>query len=128
MALGLNAVPEGGQVSIKGTLILASNEGSGIDSAIKRYQPQLRRLGFSSYRVIGGGETRIRVPGDGSINLGKGFATQIKASAAPGRRIPVNIKWMEGRKTLIHTSGSLPLVLGGPSYRNGHLILILDGK
>ncbi len=128
LAMGLQAVPQGGSVQVKGTLILASNSGQGLDSSLKPYEGQLRRLGFSSYKAIGRGGTGIRVPGTGTINFGRGMQANIKINAAPGRKIPVEVRWTEGRKTLVHTSGALPLLAGGPRNPNGTLILILDGR
>jgi len=128
MTVGLCAVPPGTPVGIRGTLILASNEGQSMDSSLQPYASQLKRLNFASYRVIGKGVTKITVPGNGGINLGGSFAVAVQAQASPNNRIPVDIRWTEGNRTLIHTSGSLPLVLGGPGHQNGTLILILDGQ
>ena len=127
-AIPLYSAPEGSEISVKGILILASNNGDGLDPALRPYQSQLRRLNFKSYRVIGNGGTRIRVSGEGKINLGQGFTIEIRAKAAPGRRIPVDIRWMEKRKVLMHTSGTLPFVMGGPRFKDGNLILVLDGR
>jgi hypothetical protein len=124
----LQCAPEGSEISIKGILVLASNQGEGLDPSLKAYGSQLRRLNFSSYRAIGGGGTRIRITGEGVINLGKGYTVEIKASSAPGRNIPVNIRWMAGKKMLMHTSGKLPFVMGGPPFQGGNLILVLDGR
>ena len=128
MTVGLFAAPPGSNVSIRGTLILASNNGQGIDPALRPYERQLKRMNFSSYKTIGRGATQIRVPGTGVIKLGQDFEVQINATPAAGNRVPVEIRWTQGRKTLIHTSAPLPLVTGGPSYNGGTLILVLDGR
>ena len=128
LTAGLFAVPPGSNVGIRGTLILASNDGQGIDSGLRAYERQLKRMGFSSYKSIGGGATKISVPGTGAIKLSGDFAVEIKAQPGPGNRIPVEIWWKQGSKTLIHTSAPLPLVLAGPSHRGGTLILVLDGR
>ena len=126
--LPLHSAPEGSEVSVRGILILASNQGEGFDPALRPYQSQLKRLNFRSYKVISNGGTRIRVSGEGKINLGKGYVIEIKVAAAPGKRIPVNIRWMERKRVLMHTSGTLPFVMGGPRYQDGNLILVLDGR
>jgi len=126
--LTVEAAPPGSQVEIGGTLILASNSGQGIDRSLREYERQLSRLGFSSYRAINRGGARIRVPGAGKIDFGRDIEVEIKVAPAPGNKIPVEIRWKEGRKTLIHTRGTLPLVLGGPRFQDGSLILLLDGK
>jgi len=128
MAVGLYAVPPGSNVGVRGTLILASNQGSGMDSSLQSYERQLRRLNFASYHTIGKGGTQVSVPGNGVISLGGDFEVEVIVQPGPGNRIPVEIRWKQGRKTLIHTSGALPLVLGGPSHNEGTLILILDGR
>ncbi len=128
LTVGLYAVPPGSNVGIRGTLILASNNGNGMDSSLRAYERQLKRLNFASYKSIGRGATKVTVPGSGVIRLAGGFQVEIKAQPASGKRIPVEIRWKKGSKTLIHTSGALPLVLGGPSHQDGTLILVLDGR
>ena len=128
MAVVLTAAPPNSNLTIQGTLILASNQGSNFDPALAPYSKQLKRLNFSSYQAIGRGQTRISLPGGGSMQLGKGFSVEIQAAPGAGNRVPLEIRWKEGNKTLIHTRGNLPLVLGGPGHGNGTLILVLDGR
>jgi hypothetical protein len=123
-----HAVPAGSNVGIRGTLILASNEGQGLDPSLRAYERQLKRLNFASYRAIGNGSTKLTVPGKGIIRLSGDFAVEVSSQPAPGDRIPVEVRWLQGKRTLIHTSGTLPLVLGGPSHGNGTLILVIDGR
>jgi hypothetical protein len=123
-----HAVPAGTNVNIRGTLILASNEGQGLDSSLRAYERQLNRLNFSSFRAIGNGGTQLTVPGKGLIRLSGDFTVEVESQPAPGDRIPVEVRWLQGKRTLIHTSGTLPLVLGGPSHGNGTLILVIDGR
>jgi hypothetical protein len=113
---------------IRGTLIHATNQHQGVDAPLRKYEGQLRRLNFTGFRAIGGGTTRLSIPGESEINLGKGFVVHIKAAPSSGPRPSVEVRWTEGRKTLIHTSGSLPLVLGGPRFQDGNLILVLDSQ
>ena len=127
-AVAVEAVPPGATVGIRGTLILASNEGQGFDPSLQSYERQLRRLNFSSYRAIGKGATQVKVSGENLIRLGGDFAVEVRVQPGPGNRIPVQIRWLDGKKTLIHTSGTLPLVLGGPRHGGGTLILVLDGR
>jgi hypothetical protein len=122
--LSLNA--QNGPAAIRGTLIIASNQASGIDPALSRYEAQLRRLNFSAFKAIGGGAAKFSPGGDASINLGGGFTVQVRTAPGADNRGPVEVRWIENKRTLIHTSGPLPLVLGGPRHPNGNLILILD--
>lgn len=126
--LGVSTASDASQVSVRGTLILASNQGSSVDPALKKYSKQLKRLNFKSYKVIGSGGTRVSSGGNAVISLGKGYTVKISIRPQSGNRPAANIEWLEGRKTLIRTGGNLPLVLGGPRHGNGNLILILDGR
>ena len=122
------ALPEGTTVQIRATLILASDNGSGMDQELRRYGRQLERLGFSSYQVIGGGRTAIRLSGEGAIELGRDNVILIRARSAPGSVLPVQVQWKEGRKTLARVGGKLPLLMGGPNHRGGKLVLVLDAR
>lgn len=128
MTVGLYAIPPRDHVRIDGTLILADNRGHGMDHSLRAYERQLKRLNFASYKAIGKGGTQVKIPGNGVIQLGGGFSVELKVKPAPGNRIPVEIRWKKGKKTLIHTSGTLPLVLGGPGFQSGTLFLILDRR
>ena len=85
-----------------------------MDSSLRAYERQLKRLNFASYKSIGRGATKVTVPGTGVIRLGGDFQVEIKAQPASGNRIPVEIRWKKRIQDFDpHTSGALPLVLGG---------------
>ncbi len=113
--------------NVRGTLILATNDGSGVESSLKKYERQLRRLNFDSFRSIGRGSSGV----PGTMNLGNGYRVQLNSSGSNGDSIPLDIKWMRRDDVLIHTRSTLrrnsPVILGGPRYQGGNLILVLEG-
>jgi len=51
-ALGIPSI-DVDAANVRGTLILATNDGSGVENSLKKYERQLKRLNFDSFRSIG---------------------------------------------------------------------------
>jgi hypothetical protein len=119
--------------SIRATLVLASDEGSSIDSSLRPYQRQLRRFG-SSFKKLGDGSTyaaagdkkTIRLSGNNQVAIS---VISIEKKTVRGREkndISLEAVWKEGRKTVYRIRGSLPLALAAPPDSNGTRVLIID--
>ncbi len=119
------------KVSLRGTMILASNEEGPNDARVKRFAGKLRRLfNFAHYRHYGKGSASIEMPGQASFSLGNGFRMEVNLSPAAKNKIRAGVRWMKGKTTLINTvlvmQKGTPAILGGPSHQGGNLIVILE--
>ncbi len=122
---------EAAKVSLRGTMILASNEKGLNDAKVKRFAGKLHRLfNFAHYRHYGEGSASIEMPGESSFSLGSGFRMEVKISPAPKNKIRAGVRWMKGKTTFINTvlvmQKGAPAILGGPSHEGGNLIVILE--
>ena len=117
-------------ITVKATLIEASNEAAAPDERLKDYTPNLKRIfRYDSFRLIDSGSTEVGVPGAGAIGIN---GQQIKFNTAPAEkgRVRLSIDWRQGKRQIMQTtvsaSSSSPTALGGPSTENGKLILVLE--
>ena len=120
-------------VELNGLLLIAADEPGARDPRLQRYESNLRKLfRFASYRLIGEGRSRSRLPGESSLTLGKGYTLYVELENSGENRIRARVKWSQGKRILIHTTAVLrrdnPLILGGPAHEDGTLILILLAK
>lgn len=114
---------------IQATLILGSNEGGGVDSHLRKYERNLKRvLPFDTFKQQGSGSAQIAVPGNGSVSIGGGHQVSLSVADAGGK-LRITAKWTKGNRTYINTTvvtaPNQPTVLGGPSEGQGKLILLL---
>ncbi len=120
-------------LSIKGVMILASNDTATTDPSLKAYEKTLRRLfKFKSYKRYGGGNTQLNLPGKSTMSIGSGHKVELNAKPINQQKSRISIRWLHrGRAqintTIVMTKGK-PTVLGGPSVKGGNLILILTAS
>lgn len=119
-------------VSIKGILILASDEVGQTDPSLSKFEPTLRRLfKFEGYRQIGRASTRMDVPGKGQLTF-NGEVLAIETTGNGGGTVRARVTWRRGGQTMINTTvrmkPGVPTLLGGPSAQGGkgNLIVILE--
>lgn len=117
-------------ITVKATLIEASNAAAAPDERLKDYTPNLKRIfRYKSFRLIDSGSTKVNVPGAGAIGVN---GHQIKFNTEPSQqgRIRMAIDWRQGKRQLMQTTvsaaRSTPTALGGPSTEGGKLILVLE--
>lgn len=111
---------EGEPASVRALLVIASNEKGGTDSRLAAYEPTLRRiLRFDSYRLAGEGSAGLAVPGNASVNLGRGHVLDLAAEKSEGKGLRLRVRWEDGGRSLMNTGlvlrSGVPVVLGGPS-------------
>ncbi|MDQ8202002.1 hypothetical protein [Pelagicoccus sp. SDUM812003] len=110
---------------IQATLILGTNDGGGVDSQLKRYEKNLKRvLRFDTFRQKGSGSASVSLPGKASINVGQGQSVSIEASDAGGGKLRIAARWAQISTTVVTPRGQ-PTVLVGPASGSGKLILLL---
>lgn len=121
-------------VQVQAVLIYASDEPAPADPRLADIEPQLRKvLGFAYYSHYGEGDAKVELPGSATIRLGRGYTLQVEASQAARGRIRLQVSWRKGEKGLMSTStlvsrGGAPAILGGPSHKNGKLIVAVTLK
>ena len=121
---------QGDSLSIKGVMILASNDSTSTDPSLKAYEKNLRRLfNFSSYKRYGSGNTQLSIPGKSTLSMGHGHQVEIDVKPINQQKSRIGIRWVKNGKLQINTTVAMvrgkPAVLGGPSVKGGNLILIL---
>lgn len=131
-ALAATPATAADSVSIKGILILASDEVGQTDSSLSKYEPTLRRLfKFEGYRQVGRTSTRMDVPGKGQLTF-SGEVLAIETTGNGGGTVRARVTWRRDGRTVINTTvrmkPGVPTLLGGPSAQGGkgNLIVILE--
>ena len=120
------------KVTLKGIMILASDEAGAKDKRLQRFESRLRSLfKFNSYRHYGEGKATIKLPGKSSFPLGKGHQMEVEAEPMGGNKVRAKVRWLKGSRNLIHTTlvmeKGVSTILGGPSQKEGegNLIVVL---
>ena len=116
--------------SLRGVLVIASNEPGQPDPQLAAYEPTLRRiLRFESYRAAGGGSATISVPGEGSASLGRGHRLDFTTEASDGEGLRVRVRWSDGSHVFMNTGlvlrRGVPVVLGGPARSEGGVYAVI---
>lgn len=115
---------ESAPASIRGILVIASDEAGASDRSLEPYEATLRRiLRFKSYRAAGQGSTRMDVPGRGRCSLGRGNRLEIETLSQQNGQLRAKVVWMQGGRSVMNTvlrlRKGVPAVLGGPPVNDG---------
>lgn len=109
--------------SIRAILLVASNQKGGSDPRLAPYEPTLRRIlprGFESFRFVGEGSSTLAIPGRAVVTLAQGHRLELEGEKSEGRRVRLNVRWLNGRNVLMEQPVSVargtPAVLGGPAW------------
>ncbi len=113
--------------------VYASNEGTSIDPALGTIRGKLHSMfNYTSYRMLDRKRRSLSVGEDGEFDL-PGRRT-MRATPLPfrGDKVRLSIRISEGSRNLLTTTlglrrGGMVLV-GGPSYQSGVLILIISAE
>lgn len=118
-------------VNIQATLILGTNDGQGVDSALRQYETNLKRAlsSFDTFKRQGSGSASIAVPGSSKISIGAGQSVAVDVKPAGDGKYRIAANWAKGSQTYIDlevvASKGRPTVLVGPNSGSGKLILLL---
>ncbi|MBP7829851.1 MAG: hypothetical protein KA248_08035 [Kiritimatiellae bacterium] len=117
-------------VSLKATMIHASDKPSAQDSRLDNIEYQLRRtFRFEYYKHIGEGSASVNLPGVTVLSLGSGFQLNLSAADAGKGKVRAAVQWMRGNDVVLNTTvvmtRRIPVVLGGISHEGGTLIVTL---
>jgi len=91
-------------VSVSATLILASNDGQGVDASLKQHERALKVFPFNTFKKIGDGRVQLSLNESKSISFGKGQTVTISYLAKEGNQYRITTNLKQGAKTLVKTT------------------------
>ncbi|MGE5189291.1 MAG: hypothetical protein ACM3NF_04475 [Gemmatimonadota bacterium] len=120
-------------VSIDLGVAVASNEGSRVDPQLARIRAELKAMfDYTSYRVVDRQRRTLAVGETGDFSLPGGRSMRVTPAPSSGAKVRLAVQIMEGRRNLLTTTLGLSrggmVVVGGPGYQNGVLILIIEAE
>lgn len=135
LLLLLAAVPSeaAGTVSVDVGAVYASNEGTSIDPALGTIRGKLQSMfNYTSYRMLDRKRRSLAVGETGEFELPGRRSMRATPLPAEGNKVRLSIQISDGQKKLLTTTlglnrGGMVLV-GGPSYQAGVLILIISAE
>ena len=131
----LPAVPSGAAnaVSVDVGAVYASNEGTSIDPALGTIRGKLQSMfNYTSYRMLDRKRRSLAVGETGEFELPGRRSMRATPLPSQGNKVRLSIQISDGQKNLLTTTlglnrGGMVLV-GGPSYQSGVLILIISAE
>ena len=135
LLLLLPAVPSGAAnaVSVDVGAVYASNEGTSIDPALGTIRGKLQSMfNYTSYRMLDRKRRALAVGVTGEFEDPGRRSMRATPLPAQGNKVRLSIQISDGQRKLLTTTlglnrGGMVLV-GGPSYQAGVLILIISAE
>jgi hypothetical protein len=114
-------------------VVVASHEGTAIDPALSALKPKLQSMfPYSSYRMVDRMRKTLAVGETGEFPLPGGRSIQVTPAPPPGVKIRLDVQVMERTRNLLTTTLGMSrggmVIVGGPPYRNGVLILLISAE
>lgn len=130
---GSRAVASGPPVTVDVGVVLASQEGATVDPALSSIQGKLRSMfNYTSYRMLDRQQRSLAVGETGEFALPGDRSMRVTPSPSRGKKVRLAVEIREGGKNLIATTLGLSrggmVLVGGPSFRKGVLILIISAE
>ena len=112
---------------------MASHDGPTIDPELSSIRHQLQSMfNYSSYRMVDRLKRTLSVDETGEFVLPGGRSMRVTPAPAKGNKVRLAVQIMEGERNLLTTTLGLSrggmVIVGGPSYRKGVLILIISAE
>ena len=104
-----------------------------MDPELSSIRNQLQSMfNYSSYRMIDRLKRTLSVNETGEFGLPGGRSMRVTPVPAKGNKVRLAVQIMEGERNLLTTTLGLSrggmVIVGGPSYRKGVLILIISAE
>jgi len=120
-------------VAIDVGVVVASNEGTTMDPALSSIRNQLQSMfNYSSYRMVDRLKRTLSVSETGDFGLPGNRSMRATPVPAKGNKVRLAVQIMEGERNLLTTTLGLSrggmVIVGGPSYQKGVLILIISAE
>ncbi|MGE5247568.1 MAG: hypothetical protein ACM3L8_04400 [Verrucomicrobiota bacterium] len=113
--------------------VYASNEGSSVDPALREIRGKLRAMfNYTSYRMLDRKRQTLAVGASGDFALPGQRSMRVSPLQSPPNKVRLLIRIEEAGKQLLTTTLGMPrggmVLVGGPSYQSGVLILIIAAE
>jgi hypothetical protein len=120
-------------VAIDVGVVVASNEGTTMDPALSSIRDKLKSMfNYSSYRMVDRLKRTLSVGETGDFGLPGNRSMRATPVPAKGNKVRLAVQIMEGDRNLLSTTLGLTrggiVLVGGPSYQKGVLILIISAE
>ncbi len=120
-------------VSVDVGAVYASNEGTSIDPVLGTIRGKLQSMfNYTSYRMLDRKRRSLAVGETGEFELPGGRSMRATPLPAQGNKVRLSIQISDGQRKLLATTLGLSrggmVLVGGPSYRSGVLILIISAE
>ena len=115
-------------VTVQVRIILASNDGSGVDPALGGLAAKLSRFKFNSYKLLSVKSIAVEPPGGGSVPLPGGKTLQITKTKRAKKRVIMNVSVADVVSTRVSLKKNGNVILGGIDHGGGELILAISAK
>lgn len=130
---GSRAAASGPPVIVDVGVVLASHEGSTVDPALFSIQRKLRSMfNYTAYRMLDRQQRSLAVGETGEFALPGNRSMRVTPSPSSGKKVRLAVEIFEGGRKLIATTLGLSrggmVLVGGPSFRNGVLLLIISAE
>jgi hypothetical protein len=114
-------------------VVIASHEGTTIDPALSALKPKLQSMfPYSSYRMVDRMRKTLAVGETGEFSLPGNRSIQVTPAPPSGNRLRLDVQVLEGSRSLVTTTLGMSrggmVIVGGPPYRNGVLILLISAE
>ena len=114
-------------------VVLASNEGKSMDPALSSLKDTLSSMfNYSSYRMVDRLKRTLAVGETGEFSLPGNRSMRVTPVPAKGDKVRLAVQILEGSRNLLTTTLGLTrggmVLVGGPPYQRGVLILIISAQ
>ncbi len=118
-------------VSIDLGVAVASNDGTRIDPQLANLRAKLKAMfDYTSYRMLDRQKRTLAVGETGDFALPGGRSMRVTPAPAAGNKVRLAVQIMEGQRNLLTTTLGLSrggmVLVGGPAYQNGVMILVIS--
>jgi hypothetical protein len=120
-------------VAVDVGVVVASNEGATIDPALSSIRNKLQSMfNYTSYRMVDRLKRTLSKGETGNFGLPGNRSMRATPLPAKGNKVRLAVQIMEGDRNLLSTTLGLTrggmVLVGGPSYQKGVLILIISAE
>ena len=120
-------------VSVDLGVAVASNEGTRIDPQLADLRTKLKAMfDYTSYRMVDRRKRTLAIGETGEFPLPGGRSMRVTPAPSSGGKVRLAVQIMEGQGNLLTTTLGLSrggmVLVGGPAYQNGVLILIISAE
>lgn len=120
-------------VGIDVGVVVASNEGTAMDPALSSLKDKLSSMfSYSSYRMVDRLKRTLAVGETGEFGLPGNRSMRVTPVPAKGDKVRLAVQITEGSRNLLTTTLGLTrggmVLVGGPPYQQGVLILIISAQ